>query len=177
MSLIRFYTYRDKLLVPTVVRAEEGFYLDAEPVTVCDTAKDAKVRAEIERALAQDNEPVPTPPTSDEPGSVILDELGIKKWLTFEKDATMYTVQMSDDKIHYYSTGRAVNGTWRADEVRHMTFERKDGLNPLLNSIMNDIHNDSEQWIADSKPKSGALMLLPAPAESKAASDEQAEST
>lgn len=173
MSLIRFYTYKDKLLIPTVVRAEEGFYLDAEPVTVCDTARDEDVLREIKIALAADNRLVPTPLPADEPGSVILDRLGVKKWLTFEKDATMYTVHIDERQIHYYSTGRAVAGTWRADELRHIIFEREDGLEPLLNSIMNDIHNDSTRWIADSKPKSGALMLLPAPKEAEDSPDQK----
>ena len=166
MSVFRFYTYKDKFIVPTVAQAEEGFFLDQEPVTICDTSDETAVREAIDSAVNSQNPVVPTPQPTDEPGSPILEKLGLKKWLAFEKDAMMYTVHSNDDVIHCYSTGRAVEGTWRRRQSKHMTFEKSGGYKPLVDSIIADI--DYELTAAAEAPKKGGLMLLPGPSDDSA---------
>jgi hypothetical protein len=164
MSVVRFYTYRDMVLIPTVAQAEEGFYIDVDPVTVCDTSNEQELRAALQKALATDNPVVPTPEPTDEPGSVILEKLGLRKWLLFEAEAMMYTVHCNPHSFECYSTGRAVNGTWQRRQSKHMTFERDQGLTPLLNAVIADIGWEKEAAIAaEQAKKSGGLMLLPPP--------------
>ena len=38
MSMMRFYLYRQQIIIPTVAETEAGFYLDSEPVTICDVS-------------------------------------------------------------------------------------------------------------------------------------------
>lgn len=165
MSVFRFYVYRDKFLVPTVAQAEEGFFFDLDPVTICDTTDEPAVRAAVRTTLEGENLIVPTPAPADEPGSPILEKLGLRKWLAFEAEAMMYTIHCNDDVIHCYSTGRAVNGTWRRQQSKHMTFERAGGFQPLVDSMVADIQFERA---AAEKPKTGGLMLLPKPATEEA---------
>lgn len=164
MSVTRFYIYRDMILIPTVARAEEGFYLDHAPVIVCDIAEKEKFRQILENALQADNVTVVTPQPADEPGSVILEHLGLKKWLTFETEAVMYTIHANADKFECYSTGRAVNGTWKMMQSKHMTFLRGEGIDRVINSIILDMDEERKAAV-ESKVKPGGLMLLPAPAQ------------
>jgi hypothetical protein len=167
MSVARFYAYRDVVLIPTVAQAEEGFYLDAEPVTICGIADSEKLKEELYAALARENPVVPTPEASDEPGSVILEALGLKKWLKFEAEAMMYTVHSSAERLEWYSTGRAVNGTWQRRQSKHMTFDAdEEGTKMLVNSVISDIAWEQKAAAeAESQNKSGGLMLLPGPTE------------
>lgn len=163
MRFARFYTYKDQLLVPTVAQAQEGFFLDREPVAVCQISDEAKLRSLLQFALTAENEVVPTPEPTDDPGSPILDVLGLRKWLKFEADAAQYSVHFFHDKIDYYSTGRAIDGAWRHENMRHISLPSDYKLDALIDSIIHDINADNKK---PPPPKSGALMLLPPPTES-----------
>ena len=103
MALIRFYAYREKLVFPTVVQAEEGFYLDEEPVTVFDTSDGQRLRDRLRDCVGEENEIVPTPERSaaHDAGSPILEKLNLKRWLTFEAQASMYSIYTGADVINY----------------------------------------------------------------------------
>jgi len=164
MSVARFYAYRNVILIPVVAQAQEGFYLDVGPVTVCDTNDTEDMRAALKAAIESPNPIVPTPDPTEEPGSVILEELGLGKWLPFEAEAMMYTVHCNADRIECYSTGRAVKGTWQMQQSKHMSFERSDGLEKLINTIIFDIGKEREEALATEQAnKAGGLALLPPP--------------
>ena len=153
------------LLIPTVAQAEAGFYMDVEPVTICDANDQDKLREALTKALAMENPVIPTPEVTDDPGSVILDKLGLRKWLPFEAEAMMYTVHIADNKIECYSTGRAVRGSWQRNQSKHMTFDPPAGMQSLIESIMIDMKTERAAELAEQagKPSGGLTLLLPPP--------------
>lgn len=165
MSLIRFYGYRDKVLIPTVEQAEEGFYFDVEPVTVFNSKDEPQLRAALAEALSRGNPVVKTPERSGplDAGSPILDKLGLKRWLRFEAEASMYTVHLHDGTIDYYSTGNAVNGSWNASNKRHSHFGNSFDIKLLIDHIISDVRKDQAQRQTS---KIGGLILLPPPTDS-----------
>jgi hypothetical protein len=165
MSLFRYYGFRDKLVLPKVVMADEGFFMDVEPITVFDTSDKAAIRKALSDAfddkLNNENETVPTPERWDTEDlrSPILVKLQLKKWLKFESQATMYSLHFYPDKIDYYSTGTPLNGTWNYQQARHISMAR-DESSSLLDIMMTDLETDQSRQ--SEKPK-GGLVLLPPP--------------
>jgi hypothetical protein len=174
MSLIRFYLYNDTVLIPTVVQAQEGFYLDEAPITGCDLADDEDLRGCLIEALMSENDTIPTPGREQRGGSIILEGLGIKKWHEFEARALMYTIHKGADGYAYYSTGRGADGLWRKDPAREQHFDIGLPVAEIAAAIIENLRadraNPPKYWPSlpspVSDPKEGALMLLPPSADS-----------
>jgi hypothetical protein len=164
MPMARLYSYKDKVIIPTVAQAQEGFYFDEEPVTVCDITDMERLRQLLAEALSSDNQVVPTPQRSQEhdPGSPILEKLNLKKWLKFEAEAAMYSVHTNSQWRDYYTSGNAVDGCWRPNQTRQMKFAFDKGIEPVISQIINDIESD----VRARKGSSGGLMLLLPPPKS-----------
>lgn len=165
MGLLRYYGYRDKLVLPAVVQAEEGFYMDVEPITVLDTADEEAVRRALSDAfndvLQNGNQTVPTPERWDtqQAQSPILNKLGLKRWLKFEAEATMYSVHTYPEKLDYYSTGVPLNGTWNNQQARHIAMPEDESAS-LLDVMVSDIKIDQSRRC---EKRTGGLALLPPP--------------
>lgn len=165
--MTRFYGYRDKVVFPTVAQAEEGFYLDVEPITICDTADIVWLRELLLGALESGNAIVPTPQRSTEkqPGSPLLEKLRLKRWLRFEAEASMYSVYVSPEKFEYYCSGNAVDGQWRPQQIRHVTLDGAVGLDQLIDRIVIDINADMQGRQVASQKLPSLLLLPPATGE------------
>lgn len=161
MSFVRFYRYRDKLVIPTVVQAEEGFYMDVDPVTIGDIADGDNVRERLFAALKHANEVVPTPSPTDEPGSAVLDKLGLKKWRKFEAEAVMFSIYLKDNGIEYYSTGAAVSGEWKMAAGTHINLPPDTAHSRIVDIILQALTEPPDE----NRGKSGGLMLLPPPSD------------
>jgi len=174
MSLIRFYLYNDTVLIPVVVQAQEGFYLDEAPITGCDLADDEDLRGCLIEALMSENDTVPTPGREQRGGSIILEGLGIKKWHEFESRALMYTIHKDATGYAYYSTGRGSDGLWRKDPSREQHFEMTMPVSEIADAIIANLRADRANPpkyspslpSTVSEPKKGSLMLLPPNADS-----------
>lgn len=148
-------------MIPTVVQAEEGFYMDTDPVTICDIANVDEVREKLFDALKQTTEVVPTPLPTDEPGSAILEKLKIRKWRKFEAEAVMFSIYMNETGIEYYSTGSAVGGEWKMRSGKHISLPGDTEHARIVDIIVQELKEDKR---ADAG-KGGGLMLLPPPSD------------
>ena len=166
--MTRFYGYRDKVVFPTVVQAEEGFYIDVDPITICDITDIVWLRELLMSSLEKGNPIVPTPERSEEhsPGSPLLEKLKLKKWLRFEAEASMYSVYVNEDRFEYYCSGNAVDGQWRPNQIRHTTFEGNIGLDALIDHIVIDINADMSGRQVGSTKLPSLLLPPPKPSES-----------
>jgi hypothetical protein len=159
LTFVRFYRYQDKLVIPTVVQAEEGFYMDTDPVTISDIADEAEIRARVYDALKTQNEVVPTPAPTDEPGSAVLEKLDLKKWRKFEAEAVMFNIYLNESAIEYYSTGRAVSGEWKMTAGKHISLPADTEHSRIVDIIIQELREEKES----ESGKGGGLMLLPPP--------------
>jgi hypothetical protein len=126
MGLNRFYLYQGYVVVPTVAQSEEGFYMDVEPIQVCDSNLKDKLHGLLVEALEGDNPVVPTPHVHEKGSSAVLERLGLKKWMHFEKLATMYTVYKNDQNIFVYRTARGPDELWTKDDAGDRSFPTGD---------------------------------------------------
>jgi hypothetical protein len=161
LAFVRFYRYQDKLVIPTVVQAEEGFYMDVDPVTICDIANESEVRNKLHEVLTRTNDVVPTPDPTDEPGSAVLEKLKLRKWRKFEAEAVMFTIYLNDNGTEYYSTGGAVGGEWKMSGGKHISLPVETDHARIVDSIVQELKEEKTSDAA----KGGGLMLLPPPAE------------
>lgn len=158
MSLVRFYVSESQVIIPTVAKTEAGFYTDIEPVAVIDIRDAALVRESLLAILSRENPEVPTPKRQDEPGSVVLETMGLKKWQAFERKAVLYTVHQSAESITVYATGRGADGLWMEDPRRHKSFALATPLAELVDYLFADM-----QALPEAEPR--AVLMLPPPRE------------
>jgi hypothetical protein len=157
VSIFRFYLYRQEVLFPNVVQAEEGFFIDEAPVTVfgADAADD--IRSFLEGLFAAGNTTVPTPDSAEAPGSVLLELLHLKKWSAFEKEAVMFTILETGESIECWYTGRGTDGMWRRDPERRLIYpaaERAQAIEEVIRVLATLKSGDPPQ-------RPGGLMLRP----------------
>jgi hypothetical protein len=135
----RFYLYREQIVLPTVVQAEAGFYMDAHPVEIYPLKNRVDVKNALERAFAESNELVPTPKESDNGGSALLEALHLKKWSSFEKYAVMYTIYPGGRFTTIYATGRGQDSMWSQEATRMRQFDPAVRTSTLVETIMQDL--------------------------------------
>lgn len=136
--------------------------MDVEPVLICGISEDKEVRPRIEKCLLSTNDVVPTPDRADEPGSAILERLGLRKWRAFETDAIMFNIYLTESGVEYYSTGPAVGGEWKVGGGKHISLSADTDRDRLVQLIIAELLADNAGADAG---KAGGLMLLPPPAE------------
>lgn len=165
MTFFRVYRYKDQLIVPTVVQAEEGFYMDVEPLTISAISDQKSLRSNLLEALARENPVVPTPdPSEDRGGSAILERLNLRKWRAFEKDATMFTIYFNENGWEFYSTGKAVDGEWKSNRGKHISLPGDTSADRIVDLLALELSQEAvseDEQQARATP--GGLMLLPPP--------------
>ena len=162
MTFTHLYVRNGKVIIPTVVRTEAGFYIDINPVAVIDVKDTEALKSTLLATLQMHNPKVPTPQQQEEPGSVILETLGIKRWEAFERGAVFYTIHQGTGSIDIYTTGRGTDGMWIQDKGKHKVFDLSTPLLPVVNSIIEDMLAQPEA--VRTEPK--LPMLLPPPEKS-----------
>jgi len=158
VAVARFYLYREKVIMPTVVQAEAGFYMDARPVTILPLKEADLLKIAIQDALASSNRTVPTPRKSHDGGSVLLDALGLKKWSSFEKFAVMYTVYLTGRYTTVYVTGRGPDGMWSQEATRLRQFHPSVPVAVLTEAIVQEMAKEPE-----ARSERFGLAIIPKP--------------
>lgn len=158
MSLVRFYLSKGQVIIPTVARTEAGFYADMEPVAIVNIDDLKMVKESMLAVLSRENPQIPTPKHVQEPGSVILEALSIKRWEHFEKKAVLYTVHKGAESIVIYATGRGANGMWIEKAENNRCFSLETALEEIVDSVVADMLRQPE-----SAPP--PVLLLPPPPE------------
>jgi hypothetical protein len=156
MAVARFYLYREKVILPTVVQAEAGFYMDARPVKLLEIKDGENVKIAIARALESQNRQVPTPGESHDGGSVLLDALSLKRWSSFEQFAVMYTVHTTARYTTIYVTGRGSDGMWSQEATRLRQFHPSVPVSVLTETIMQEMAKQPE-----ARPERFGLAVIP----------------
>ena len=156
MNLIRCYLRKNEVIVPTIAKADAGFYLDAEPVHIFALTDAEAIKKEIIEQMNAEEHEIPTPQVST-PGSVILEKLHIKSWQSFEKEAVMYTLHKGNDGANLYVTDRAANGLWSHNKDYAHQFPKAASSAEMANAIVERLVWQSQtEW-----PEKPAAMIAP----------------
>src|SRR5262249_8516440 len=139
MSFFHFYLRNRKAIIPTVVMTGDGFYMDVEPVSIVPADKPDELMPALTDALGRGNDTVDTPDRTDEPGSPVLDKVGIKRWEAFERQSVLYTVHVSDQAIDLYVTGRGADGMWERRAENHRSFPLGTANEDVVEAIYEDM--------------------------------------
>jgi hypothetical protein len=144
MSLVRFYVYREKLILPTVEETEAGFYIDSDPVRQMPVKDRHAIEKALVTAFYAGNRIVATPEASVDKGSALLDALNLVKWSSFEKFAVMYTVYLGGRYTTIYATGRGADSMWSHPETRARFFHPTVPASMLAAIIYEDVLKQPE---------------------------------
>lgn len=143
MSLIRFYLYREKVIVPKVEQTEAGFFVDSQPVEVYKIKDRAAVYAGLVKALKCGNNVIATPEGAGA-ASVLLDHLDLSKWSSFEKSAVLYTVLLGGRYATIYASGRGADGMWKEAASKVRQFHPSLSLDMLAHTLVSDMITQPE---------------------------------
>jgi len=156
MSLVRFYLYREKVIVPTVELTEAGFYIDSKPLSVVSIRDRVQIQKLLVKALSTPNTVVPTPDADVEAGSLLLEKLNLTKWSSFEKQAVMYTIYRGGGFITVYATGRGADFMWSNEASHKRLFHPTLSAGMIAERIMEDMVKRPE-----ARAEQFGLMVIP----------------
>ncbi|MBX9878667.1 MAG: hypothetical protein K2Y22_09430 [Candidatus Obscuribacterales bacterium] len=157
MNLLRCYLRKKQVIIPTIAKADAGFYLDAEPVHVFDLSDASGIKKELVKQQKEQEHEIPTPASGKAPGSVILEKLHLTNWQNFEKETVMYTLHRGNEGAALYVTGRAANGLWSHNKDFEHKFPESASAEEIADSIMERMVWQAQiEW-----PDKPAAMLAP----------------
>lgn len=157
MSFFHFYVRNGKAIIPTVAMTEEGFYLDIEPVSVVNLSDKQLLREKLLSAIESENRQIPTPERAEEPGSVVLEKVSVKRWDVFERQSVLFTIHSGPNAITLYETGRSQSGMWTRQSDEDKKFVPDTPLLEIVDAVIASIESHPELR----KPAAGLPMLLP----------------
>ncbi len=114
-SLWHVYVRQGIAYVPTVARADAGFYLDIEPVAVVPATDVDGVQAAVRKAIGKGNPRIPTPSRATFPKPVILKHAKAKSWSVFEKGASVLTISRKGDCYKIQAGRKRPDAGWEPD--------------------------------------------------------------
>jgi hypothetical protein len=145
MSMVRIYLYAigQKIIIPELVETEDGFFVEVEPVRIFPVQDINGWKSVIYSVLREGNIVVPTPEQSAEPGSPILEALGLKRWDDFERQAVLYTIHAGCRYISVYATGKNAEKRW-TNEGKERKFASQAPLGIVVEEVVLDIIKEPE---------------------------------
>lgn len=145
MSMVRVYLYAigQKILIPELVETDEGFFVETAPVKIFPVQDISGWKAEVYKFLSLGNRIIPTPEQSSEPGSPILEALGVKRWDDFERQAVLYTIHAGPRFISVYATGRNEERRWTTG-TKERKFASQAPLELVVDEVVMDIIKEPE---------------------------------
>jgi hypothetical protein len=110
--------------VPTVVKTEAGFYMQAEPVAVIPAGHTAALRHALHAVMAKGNEIVPTPKRNAYPAPVLPKYAGANNWSVFKKGSSEWSIreENANYQIIPYRNDPHGSETWIEDNARKIKF-------------------------------------------------------
>lgn len=140
MSIAKVYLYHalQKVLVPSLGETAQGVFVEVAPLQVFSLHDLAGWRKAISDTLCGINTEEVTEQT-EEPGSLILEELGLNSWSEFEKKATLFTVHQGTCYTTIYTTSHGADGMWSLQDMKERKFARKAHLDYILEALEKEI--------------------------------------
>lgn len=150
MNLFRLYLYTPdrhsrKIVIPTVMETDDGVFVDRAPIRIFDPTDELSWRNYSFEAMSHANKLIETPERSESPGSEILEQLGIKKWSTFEKASIMYTIHRTCGYIFSYATGKSADGMWSHIKESTRRFHPATPLDWVLEALAQSVREQEAQ--------------------------------
>ncbi len=155
MSMLRIYLYGigQKVIIPTIVSTTDGVFMEVEPVSVFDVQDLNAWKKYVIRKLESGNVLIQGTDKTGEPGSAVLERLGLRKWHDFETNAVMYTIHKGAMYFTIYSTGRDEKRMW-TKSGHERKFASGAPIGMVVDELANDLVKEPEAF-----PKSPTLLL------------------
>jgi hypothetical protein len=140
MSIAKVYLYhtQQKVLVPSLGETTSGVFVEIAPLYAFSIHDLPGWQKQIRDTLFGDHTTSITEQT-EEPGSLILEELGLNSWSEFEKQATLFTVHQGISYTTIYTTNHGADGMWSLQEMKERKFARKANLEYILEALEKEI--------------------------------------
>ena len=141
------------IVIPTIVSTPDGIFMEVEPVSVFDVTDLNAWKRHVVKALENGNAIVTPDDSTNEPGSAVLERLGLKKWHDFEVNAVMFTIHKGAMYFTIYSTGRDEKRMWTKSGLERK-FASQAPVSMVVDELANDLVKEPEAF-----PRSSTLLL------------------
>jgi hypothetical protein len=149
---ITLYILADRAVMPTIARAEDGFYIDSEPVYEFDYSNlDALVNA-LSEAASRGNPKIQHPSQEQ----IVAEGLKVgvkngvaerytdsKSWTALEKKSICITIEVWRTFYALTVWGRASNGTW-GDAAHKIEIPFDQGIIGLSHAIIDHLRTRTD---------------------------------
>jgi hypothetical protein len=140
-SLWHIYVRQGIAYVPTVAKAEAGFYLDIEPVAAVPATDVDAVQAAVRQAIGTGNPRVPTPTRAAFPKPVVLKHARVKSWSAFEKGASQWTISREGDRYQIQAYRKRPDAGWEPDPSRVELLPEGAGVEAVAERVSSSVRS------------------------------------
>ena len=112
------YFRKGKVFVPTVARAEAGYYLNVEPVAVVNAGDLNCILSAVRAAIDRGNPTIPTPTRANFPKPVLPKLAGVRSWPQFARESLYWKLRKASDGFQILPGRLEPDGGWVDDEAK-----------------------------------------------------------
>jgi len=143
--MVRVYLYAvgQQIIIPELSETDEGFFVETAPVKIFPVQDIVGWKAVVYNVLLKGNPSIPTPGKTSDPGSPILEALGLKRWQDFERQSVLYTVHAGPRFISVYATGKNEDKSWTTG-TKDRKFASQAPLELVVQEVAMDIIKEPE---------------------------------
>lgn len=127
------YLRKGTVFVPTVARADAGFFLDIDPVTVLKSTDCDGISKAVKETVSKGNPVVVTPTRGAFPKPIILSYAKVKSWTAFEKDAFCWKIVGTEvgEFFQLHTQRKSLSNGWEDDPTKYEVFSGPTALDDL----------------------------------------------
>lgn len=138
MSVVKFYRYNDRLVVPTMA-ISGGLLVEVEPITIYDINEKGDVKRCILAAITAEPQEADYHSQQTDERPVVLAALGLKHWFELERSAILFTLQRATNMVTLHITGRGEDGYWKRDDTQTCFLSAEHSAEELAAKVASEI--------------------------------------
>jgi hypothetical protein len=133
------YYIKNRLLIPTLARTEDGFFIEIEPVEVLEKPTHEDLVSALQRVERRGNPYIPTPPRDSFPPPIVRKLSGTRSQREFERAARHWVLESTAAGTLLIPTTRGSAGGFlhRRDEAQE--FAGASALTLVAGRVLQEI--------------------------------------
>lgn len=135
------YLRSRRVFIPTVAKAEDGFFVDVDPVLVVERGDCDSIVSAANQVISAGNPTIKTPTRYNFPTPVVLAHAKVKSWSTFERGAVYWKVTGKTDSYQLHAQRKVATGGWENVPGEGKMFAGPLAINEPANALAMEIQS------------------------------------
>ncbi len=131
--------------VPTVAKAEAGYYMDIEPVAVVPVSNTEGLHRAFRDTISKGNAVVPTPTRANHPPPVLLKYAGVRSWAAFQRGASTWNIKEKDGNYQIAGYRTHHKGYWEEDPDQKIELPSESKVDDVIARMISILQQTAKQ--------------------------------